>query len=322
MNGYVVRKVLEMMCVIYEDYNYNKNEDLGCCALCHKAFKEAEPVSTLNLPKGPFVLAHKECYKKLIHDVEDSETETGYVSNNVLNLEDKLWRYMDLAKFISMLKSSTLYFSSPKYFEDIFEGAYGLLKNRQAWDDFYLSYARTAIITAPDNCWHKIEKKKLEENAKSIVEQISCSRQGIFINCWHHSEFESEAMWKIYATNVKNAIAIQTTYRELKQQVGERVTIKPVRYVDYSNQFIGPNEEYWCKRKSFEYEKEVRAVIHDFDSAKQTGIPVKVNLNEMIKNIYVSPYAPDWFREIVVDVVERYGYMFKVSMSSMAELPF
>lgn len=44
--------------MIYEDYNYNKNEDLGCCALCHKVFKEAEPVSTLNLHKGPFVLVH------------------------------------------------------------------------------------------------------------------------------------------------------------------------------------------------------------------------------------------------------------------------
>lgn len=308
--------------MIYEDYNYNKNEDLGRCALCHKVFKEAEPVSTLNLPKGPFVLVHKECYEKLIHDVEGSETETVYASNNVLKLEDKLWRYMDLAKFISMMKSSTLYFSSPEYFEDIFEGAHGMLKNKQAWDDFYLSYARAAIITAPDNCWHEIEKEELEKNAKSIVEQISHRRKGIFINCWYHSEFESEAMWKIYAANVKNAIAIQTTYGELKQQVGERATIKSVRYVDYSNQFVGPNEEYWCKRKSFEYEKEVRAVIHDFDSAKQTGISVMVNLNEMIKNIYVSPYASDWFHDIVVDLVDHYGYVFKVNMSSMTELPF
>lgn len=141
-----------------------------------------------------------------------------------------------------------------------------MLKNKQAWDDFYLSYARAAIIIAPDNCWHEIEKEELEKNAKSIVEQISHRRKGIFINCWYHSEYESEAMWKIYAADVKNAIAIQTTYGELKQQIGECATIKPVRYVDYSNQFIGPNEGYWYKRRSFEYEKEVRAVIHDLHS--------------------------------------------------------
>ena len=47
-----------------------------------------------------------------------------------------------------------------------------------------------------------------------------------------------------------------------------------------------------------------------------------VNLNEMIKNIYVSPYAPDWFHDIVVDLVDHYGYVFKVNMSSMTELPF
>lgn len=56
------------------------------------------------------MLVHKECYEKLIHDVEGSETETADALNNVLKLEDKLWRYMDLAKFISMMKSSTLYF--------------------------------------------------------------------------------------------------------------------------------------------------------------------------------------------------------------------
>ncbi len=49
---------------------------------------------------------------------------------------------------------------------------------------------------------------------------------------------------------------------------------------------------------------------------------VMVNLNEMIKNIYVSPYAPDWFHDIVVDLVDHYGYVFKVNMSSMTELPF
>ena len=165
--------------MIYEAFNYNKNEDLGRCALCHKVFKEADPIYTLNLPQGPFVLVHKECYEKLIHDVEDSETETAYVLNNVLKLEDKLWRYMDLAKFISMMKSSTLYFSSPEYFEDIFEGAHGMLKNKQVWDNFYLSYARAAIITAPDNCWHEIEKEELEKKCKINSGTNTAQKKGI-----------------------------------------------------------------------------------------------------------------------------------------------
>ena len=38
----------------------------------------------------------------------------------------KLWRYMDLAKFISLIGKKKLYFASLESFEDIFEGAKGI----------------------------------------------------------------------------------------------------------------------------------------------------------------------------------------------------
>ena len=38
----------------------------------------------------------------------------------------KLWRYMDLAKFISLIGKKKLYFPSLESFEDIFEGAKGI----------------------------------------------------------------------------------------------------------------------------------------------------------------------------------------------------
>lgn len=310
--------------MIYEDYNYNKNEDLEHCPLCQKLFTEGEPVTVINPKKGPFLIVHNKCYKNIIHKRENSIPEKkNLLKDNLLKKNDKLWRYMDLAKLINMMKSSTLYFSAPKCFEDIYEGAHGELRYKQAWDNFYMSHARTAIITAPDNCWHKIDKEKLDENAKKLVDQISQTwNHGVFINCWYHSEFESEAMWKMYAVNVKNAIAIQTTYETLQEQLGEEATINPIRYIDYSKQFVGPNEEYWCKRKSFEYENEVRAIIHDFDSNERLGITKKVDLNMLIKNVYVSPYAPNWFQDIIIDLIKRYGYAFNVNRSSLAEVPF
>ena len=39
------------------------------------------------------------------------------------NLDIPIWRYMDLAKFVSMLQSNALYFTRSDVLEDIFEGS-------------------------------------------------------------------------------------------------------------------------------------------------------------------------------------------------------
>ena len=150
--------------MIYEDYNYNKGEDLNHCPICQKAFKEGECVTEIELPKGPFLLVHKNCYNSVSKGKHENRTSSNVSPETLLKDEDKLWRYMDLAKFISILKNSTLYFSAPDGFSDIYEGAHGELKNKKAWDDFYFSFARASIITAPDNRWHKIEPEKLADN--------------------------------------------------------------------------------------------------------------------------------------------------------------
>ena len=206
--------------MIYEDYNYNKGEDLSQCVICNKQFTEGEPVSVVELPKGPYRIVCKKCMDKLKSLSLSSQSKNrNFIEpkerKDDLKNEDKLWRYMDLVKFINMLKNSTLYFSSPINFEDIYEGAHGEFRNKKAWDDFYLSFARTSIITAPDNCWHYIKEDRLEEDARNLIKQIS-TRKGdmIFINCWHQNDYESEAMWKLYSKNVANAIAIQTTFEK------------------------------------------------------------------------------------------------------------
>lgn len=42
--------------MIYENYNYNKGEDLNHCPICKKVFKEGEHVSVINPAKGPFMI--------------------------------------------------------------------------------------------------------------------------------------------------------------------------------------------------------------------------------------------------------------------------
>ena len=289
------------------------------CPFCKKPFVEGDKVSRFRAQGEGFFLAHFGCGCE--HESEMKKPDSSV--SDQLSEDSKLWRYMDLFKFISMMKNRSLYFSSPSSFEDIFEGAHGLLENKWKWDKFYSEFFRVALITAPDNCWHKVNDEYLEENTSRLLSEITETKaRGVFVSCWHWNDFESEAMWKLYSSGKGNAIAIQTSFGALKEELGDTATIKPVHYIDFSSSFSNINELYLYKRKAFEYEHEVRAVIHDFKSKDASGIEKEVDINKLVSNVYLSPYSPDWYKEIVEELVARFGYKIKVHKSGMTQVPF
>jgi len=85
------------------------------------------------------------------------------------------------------------------------------------------------------------------------------------------------------------------------------------------------------KRKSFEHEREVRALVikwptHDneFDFTQETiadGVKIRVDVERLIERIYVAPNAPNWFADLVSAVIHRYGYVFEVIHSGLDEQP-
>lgn len=244
------------------------------------------------------------------------------------NPHDKLWRYMDIAKFISMLCTESLYFAPAESFDDPFEGAKGTLERERTWNDYYLEFFRYAIKTAPGISHEDISGDKLELTAQRLITELSQSglydRKNTCISCWHCNDFESEAMWKLYSVNVTNAVAIETTYQRLYQALDEDhyVDIGKVKYIDYGKQFSGIGcGAFWYKRKSFEHEREVRALIRNPKNDGK-GISHPINLNVLIKNIYVSPYAPEWFAMVVQDIVKKYNLDKPVVYSSMKDQPF
>ena len=130
-------------------------------------------------------------------------------------------------------------------------------------------------------------------------------------------------MWKLYSKDVTNAIAIQTTAGHLYEALDREpcISIGKVKYIDLKKRFTSINGAFWYKRKSFEYEKEVRAIIkkHDF---KKKGIYIPVNIDKLIDGIYISPYASEWFVDVVKSVVDKYNINIPVSYSQMVEKPF
>ena len=155
------------------------------------------------------------------------------------------------------------------------------------------------------------------------------------INCWHMNDHESAAMWKLYLKS-DEGIAIQSTYKKLRDAItdDEKFFLGIVKYIDYESEWIDAGNllsPFVHKRKSFEHEREVRAVVtkfptgeSGFDFTQETiahGLQLRVDLERLIENIYVAPSAPDWLSGLVSAVVQRYGYTFSVVHSRLNEQP-
>jgi len=134
-------------------------------------------------------------------------------------------------------------------------------------------------------------------------------------------------MWKLYSQSVE-AIAIQSTYRKLRDSFEPRVVVGLVQYIDYDKTVIQENNIYnyfMFKRKSFAHEQELRAI---FDLPKEAeeemqrgGTWLKVDLDRLIEKVYVAPTSLTWFKELVVQVMNRYGLQKAVMQSGLDREP-
>ena len=236
----------------------------------------------------------------------------------------KIWRYMDFTKFMSLVDTKKLFFTRPDKFEDPFEGSWPKINvaAREFAPDDLEGESRDAYLKA---------MKVLGEHNKGWLRFNA-------VNCWHANEYESAAMWKLYLKS-DEGIAIQSTYKRLKESIlsEDDVFIGKVKYIDYETEFIDANNQYGSlihKRKSFEHEKEVRAVITkwpklsddkiNFKNAPDTikgGIPVKMDIENLVEKIYIAPNSPEWFADLLTAIIKKYGYNFEIIHSKMNESP-
>ena len=240
------------------------------------------------------------------------EEHPGFKSPN----EDAtLWRCMDFTKFVSLLETQSLYFARADRLGDPFDGSY--------------SRANTALRPAlyewklPDADWGR------------LWSFFKAMRQFTLINCWHESDHESAAMWRLYSRE-HDGIAVKTNFRSLTRSFtcGDVIHIGKVDYVDYNTTFIPEGNSFYPyphKRQSFEHEREVRAItlkIPDggvsLDMPQETGATgsyCAVDLSLLIEEVIVAPYADSWFLELVQAVAVRYGLTAPVSRSGLSESP-
>ncbi|HEY7226550.1 MAG TPA: hypothetical protein VH481_00290, partial [Nitrososphaeraceae archaeon] len=176
--------------------------------------------------------------------------------------EAKIWKYMDIARLISILDREELYFTSTDEFVDPYEGT---LAEYNKIDTVRLERFRHELEDVDDDMIKRLILRP--PNFQNY-------RDRLVVNCWHLNDGESAAMWDLYS-NRKAGIAIQSTYRRLRDSFSkaiESVGIGMVNYMDYNTQwmkedFILP---FLTKRTSFKHEQELRAftIIYDNDLSR------------------------------------------------------
>jgi hypothetical protein len=230
----------------------------------------------------------------------------------------KIWRYMNFTKFVSILDRQELFFVRSDKLRDKHEGSitYFNIKNR-----------------------HEVKGKGYEKLSDAFPKFI---QEFTFINSWHLNSYESAAMWNLYA-NDNEGIAIQTTYKNLKEcfnKFPEGIFIGVVSYIDYNTERMPEDHTfgpYLYKRKSFEYENELRAIIQGLPPEKgrvkgvsqvdisqevfDTGLYVNIDIDKLIERVYVCPTAPDWIYELTKSFIKKYNYRFKVCKSDLPRDP-
>jgi hypothetical protein len=239
--------------------------------------------------------------------------------------EVKVWRYMDFTKLISLIDSRRLYFTRADKFNDPFEGSYPKIN-----------------VLSRSQIPESITKNMTDEKVQNMIEGIKKSFETnkhwpryTAINCWHMNNHESAAMWKLYLKS-DEGVAIQSTYSKLKKSMtdDEKIFLGVVKYLDYDSDFFSSGNvlsPFVHKRKSFEHEREVRALCIKFpirdkniDFNQDTidyGIAIKTDLEVLIEKIYIAPNASVWFSELVRSAVNRYGYSFEIVHSKLNDSP-
>jgi hypothetical protein len=238
----------------------------------------------------------------------------------------KIVKYLDLTRFISLLQRQSLFFCRLDKLEDKFEGTtakpnfdYRInLYEHLRENNFFKVTLSDEDITQKVKEQYEFQKKK---------KAINC------VNCWNKKNNESAALWKIYS-DFSKGIMIKSSISKLIKSLEvstESMSLSEIRYIDYSQELMPDGNSMYPiihKHIAYSYEEEVRLIFEktpetgwEYDWSKEEvpeGIYIKANVSDLIEEIVVGPYSPQWFFKLVQDISEKYQLNKPINKSQLS----
>ena len=226
-----------------------------------------------------------------------------YIHNPTIILPENpdtiVWKYLDLSKFLDLLLSKKLFMSRSDKFEDQYEGTFS------------------------EPTFEEI--RKIAENNPEFLDYYKSHREKIVISSWHINEYESFAMWQIFTKN-NEGLAIQSTVKRLQEALKPETKttqyIGEVNYIDYKKEYIPFDDTFFpflFKRKSFQYEREVRIIsdVTQNNIVINEGLKIDVDIHQLIEKIYIHPKSENWYKNLVIQLMEQLGFNFLIEKSDL-----
>lgn len=228
-----------------------------------------------------------------------------------LGKELSLWRYMSFAQFVFLVASKQLYFRRADKLDDRMEGAIP----RRLQEDLEGYYSKHGLFGQSEGTtFHNFYQQEIMPRR--------------FVSCWHQNNVESAGMWALYG-KTRESVTVKTTIGRLQDSLHDEpqaIDLCNVEYYDDHSNWTPPSDvadkmidpwlsPFLIKRKSFEHEKEVRAIVSWRSEPWRSTEPITdaagyeavVNLQSLIEQVYVAPRAKQWFVSVVKSVVSQFG---------------
>jgi len=246
--------------------------------------------------------------------------------------EIRIWRYMDIPKFLSIIDKKALFFSRAKYLGDPFEGSIPQSKDQINLNE-YGGYHLTPVQYSDDGSAH-------EGYGPHYL-----FRNWAYICCFHMNRIETTALWSIYAKDHRG-VAIQSTFTRLcdcfhvDHENTEKIGV--VKYCDYSPESSDTIDVLKSatlpllhKRENYEHEKELRAIIpsphcvfpNGGELTKEIldnfpkGLSIPVDLDILIERIYLAPSSPPWIMDLLNSILKKYEFDKEIFPSALDQKP-
>jgi hypothetical protein len=232
------------------------------------------------------------------------------IEDGTLEMPDRktpIWRYMDLAQFLDLVTHGRLFFANGSTLTDQHEGTIP--------DAIFASKCKELESNG-------LSGRDLEEEmaAFQMFEANAMVNLALF-SCWSAEEEESYALWKIYLGGQKLGFAIKSTVGRLIDSISKGNDDYPEDYfigrVQYSEELPNNSKHRLIaltrKMPFYKYENEIRLIILNYPRSEggtktpyrlNIGRYVKVDTHELIKEAYLSPFAPKWFLDTIVPVID------------------
>jgi hypothetical protein len=148
--------------------------------------------------------------------------------------------------------------------------------------------------------------RDLEDEMASFNWSTNPMKSFVLINCWSTSPHESYALWKIYLGGEKNGIPIRSTVSKLRRSVEKGKNGYPEELSRLS--------VVTTKKPFYDFEKELRLFVQNRPLSEGGTLPpyginvgrsVKVDIGELIHEVYISPFATEEYRQEINDLLNK-----------------